>query len=271
MPTMNGSPTTVAITGAAGRMGQRLCALTEQTEGLALVEAIDLTGHGQPATPGIPGIPGTPGSNVVITDAYSGAADVLIDFTLPQATEANIARCVETDTAIVLGTTGLTDAHQAMLDDAAKTIGVIQATNFSLVVNVLNKLAARAAQLLGDEYDIEITETHHRFKKDAPSGTALTLARHICDATDRNFDRDVVLGRAGDDAERKPREIAVQALRLGDVVGEHTVHYATLGERMELKHIGTSRDSYAIGAVRAAGWLSAQPAGRYAMADVLGL
>lgn len=258
-------PTKIAIAGAAGRMGQRLCDLCQQHPDLALAEAVDL-----PASPAV-GQPAAPGSRTVITDTYAGAADAMIDFTLPQATEANIARCVETNTALVLGTTGLTDAHQALLDAAAQTIGVVQATNFSLVVNVLNKLAAQAAQLLGDAYDIEIHEAHHRFKKDAPSGTALTLARAICDATGRDFDRDVVLGRAGEDAERKPGEIAVQALRLGDVVGEHTVHYATIGERMELRHIGTSRDSYASGALHAAKWLSSQPAGRYTMNDVLGL
>ncbi len=262
--------TRIAIAGAAGRMGQRLCDLCQQHPALTLAEAIDLPASpalGQPA----PGTAPAPGCAAVITDTYSGGADVMIDFTLPEATAANIARCVETRTALVLGTTGLTDAHQHQLDDAAQTIGVVQATNFSLVVNVLNKLAAQAAQLLGDAYDIEIHEAHHRFKKDAPSGTALTLARAICDATGRDFDRDVVLGRAGDDAQRKPREIAVQALRLGDVVGEHTVHYATIGERMELRHVGTSRDSYATGALHAAQWLAAQPAGRYAMNDVLGL
>ena len=262
MPTMNAQITNVAIAGAAGRMGRLLCSLAVEMPGLELTEAIDTHAGGTTATAG---------SNVTITTTYSGDADVLVDFTLPEATEANIARCVESSTALVLGTTGLTDAHQAQLDTAAQSIGVIQATNFSLVVNVLNKLAAQAAQLLGDGYDIEISEAHHRFKKDAPSGTALTLARHICDATDRDFDNDVVLGRAGDDAERKPREIAVQALRLGDVVGEHTVHFGTLGERMELKHIGTSRESYAGGALRAAQWLHTQSAGRYTMADVLGL
>lgn len=241
-------------------MGRRLCALATEDASLSLVGAFDVACLGEQAAPG-----------VTIADAYDGHADVMIDFTLPVATSANIARCVETDTALVLGTTGLTDQHDAELAAASASIAICRATNFSLVVNVLSRLAAEAAQLLGDAYDIEIHEAHHRFKKDAPSGTALSLARAICAATDRDFDRDVVTARQGDDAERKPGEIAVQALRLGDVVGEHTVHFAAPGERMELVHKGTSRDSYALGALRAAAWLRGKPAGRYAMADVLGL
>lgn len=256
---MTQAKTRIAIAGAAGRMGQRLCALAQDDPTLELVALVDVTGVGETSHGG------------TITGEYTGQADVMIDFTLPQATSANIARCLSSNTALVLGTTGLTDQHHAELDEAAKSIAVCQATNFSLVVNVLTKLAAEAATLLGDGYDIEIHEAHHRFKKDAPSGTALSLARAICVATDRDYDRDVVTARQGDDAERRPGEIAVQALRLGDVVGEHTVHFAAPGERMELVHKGTSRDSYALGALRAAGWLGDKPAGRYTMADVLGI
>jgi len=257
----------VAIAGAAGRMGRRLCALAVEMDGVELAEAFEAPGHtaiGEPAAPG---------SAVAITDRYRGEGDgaVVIDFTTPISTRALLEACAERGAAIVIGTTGLTEADDAAIDRAGEQIAVLHATNFSLVVNVLNVLAARAAQLLGDAYDIEIVEAHHRFKKDAPSGTALTLAREICAATGRSFSDDVLTSRAGDDVVRRPREITVQALRLGDVVGEHTVMFGAPGERMELRHIGASRDSYAGGALRAARWLHGRAAGRYTMKDVLGL
>ena len=267
---MSNQPTRIAVAGAAGRMGQRLVALTADDPALLLVGAFDQPDHkavgtdsGQLAGAGANGVP--------LADAPPDDADVLIDFSLPQATVAIAEHCIETGTALVLGTTGLGEAEQAAVDAAAESVPVCQATNFSRVVNVLNLLAAEAAQLLGDGYDIEIVEAHHRFKKDAPSGTALTLAESICRSTGRDFEKDVVTHRHGHDAQRQDRQITVQALRLGDVVGEHTVMYATAGERMELKHIGTSRDSYASGALHAARWLAGKPAGRYDMKDVLGL
>lgn len=254
----------VAVAGAAGRMGRRLCALAGETDGLTLAEAFEAPGHaaiGEAASE----------SDVAIADHFQGQADVLIDFTVPQATRANLDRCVELGKPIVIGTTGFSDDDEAAIDTAAERIPLVQAANFSLVVNVLTKLAAQAAAMLGDSYDIEIVETHHRFKKDAPSGTALAIARALCEATGRDAKQDVRLERAGDDVPRAKNEITVQALRLGDVVGEHTVMFGAPGERMELRHIGTSRDSYATGALHAAKWLAGKPAGRYTMADVLGL
>ncbi|MDH3584959.1 MAG: 4-hydroxy-tetrahydrodipicolinate reductase, partial [Phycisphaerae bacterium] len=223
-------PVKLAIAGAAGRMGQRLCALALETPGVTLAEAFDHPEYDVRDERAA-------GSNVPITTFYSGGADVLIDFTAPPGTRDLIGRCVETGTALVIGTTGLDDDDQRLIDAAAGSIGIIQATNFSLVVNVLNLLAARAAHILGNSYDIEIAEAHHRHKKDAPSGTALTLAREICAATGRSFEDDVVTSRSGADCPRDDRQITVQALRLGDVVGEHTVMFAAPGERMELKHI----------------------------------
>lgn len=260
----------IAVAGAAGRMGQRLVALSATLPPLKLVCAFDRERHAAQGSDSGQ-LAGAGANGVKLSTVYAGGAAVLIDFTLPEATEGIVRICRETATALVLGTTGLTSAHQKLLDEAARDIPLVQATNFSLVVNVLNLLAARAAQLLGDAYDIEIVEAHHKHKKDAPSGTALTLAREICSATGRDFQKDVVYARHGEEALRRPREIAVQALRLGDVVGEHTVMYAAPGERLELRHIGTSRDSYAGGALKAAAWLAGKPAGRYTMKDVLGL
>ncbi|MFA7238226.1 MAG: 4-hydroxy-tetrahydrodipicolinate reductase [Phycisphaeraceae bacterium] len=255
--------TRIAVAGAAGRMGRRLCALCVADPKLELIEAIDIgAAVGKPAAEG---------SHVTITDKFAGNCDVLIDFATPAATRANLAKVTSQNIGMVIGTTGLTDADQLSIDAAGKTIPIIQATNFSLVVNVLTQLAAQAAKLLGPDYDIEIVETHHRFKKDAPSGTALSIAQAVCDATNRSFKNDVVFERHGHEAMRKPNEITIQAVRLGDVVGEHTVYFGTIGERMELRHVGTSRDSYASGALRAAAWLHRQKAGRYTMADVLGL
>ena len=252
----------VAIAGADGRMGRRLCAMAIETEGTSLGEAFERPGHASI---------GSTRDGVTITEQFAGTADVLIDFTTPQATRANLARCVELNKPIIIGTTGLSDEDEAAIDEAATKIPIVQAANFSLVVNVLTKLAAEAAQLLGPAYDIEIVEAHHKFKKDAPSGTALAIARSLCEATDRDPKKDIRLDRAGDDVPRQPNEITVQALRLGDVVGEHTVMFGAPGERMELRHIGTSRDSYAGGAVHAAKWIIGKPTGRYNMADVLGL
>jgi len=198
-------------------------------------------------------------------------ADVVIDFSLPAGFRRTLAWCREARTPLVIGTTGLTDADDAAIDAAAGSTPVLRATNFSLVVNVLHELIARAAPMLGPGYDIEVMEAHHRFKKDAPSGTALSLARTACDATGRDFAKDVLTTRSGDDVPRQANDITVQSIRIGDHPGEHTVYFAAPGERLELKHVSTSRDSYATGALRAAKWLASQPAGRYGMKDVLGI
>ncbi len=240
----------LAIHGSAGRMGQRLLTLAADDPGLNVRSAVDAS---------------TPDG-----DRLTGRYDAVIDFTVPAGTRAAARFCVDTGSPLVVGTTGLTPDDDAMLDDAARTIPVLQATNFSLVVNVLNHLAAQAVRLLGDGYDLEILEAHHRWKADAPSGTALTLARVVAEAAGRDFDRDVKLARHGD-APRQPTDITVQTLRMGDHPGEHTLFLAAPGERLELKHVSTSRDSYAMGALRAARWLAGRGAGRYEMADVLGL
>jgi len=262
--------TSIAIHGAAGRMGKRLVALCAEEPQLTLGGAVEHTGHplmGQDAGQ----IAGIGDIRIPLTENLTQPTDVVIDFTTPPATRRVLQACTEHGTAIVIGTTGLTDQDHQAIDTAAKKIPVLQAPNMSLGVNLMFALAGQVAKQLGDDYDIEITEAHHRFKKDAPSGTALGIASAICEATGKDMKTDLAYGRHGDDVPRQRGQIGMHALRMGDVVGEHTVRYATLGERIELTHIATNRDIFAVGALKAAKWLAGKPAGRYAMADVLGL
>ncbi len=254
----------VAIAGAAGRMGRRLCALAGETDGLTLTEAFDQPDHARLGEPAIPG------NDVILASEPKGEADLLIDFTLPDALGGNLDAAVKHNMAAVIGTTGLTETHFAAIDRAAESVPVLWAPNYSLGMNLLFALAAKIAQQLGDDYDIEILEAHHRHKQDAPSGTALQIARSICDATDKSMQEHVDMTRVGDDP-RKPGRITMQTLRMGDVPGEHSVFFAGLGERLELRHVATTRDTFARGALAAARWLHGKPAGRYAMNDVLGL
>lgn len=261
--------TRLAIHGAAGRMGQRLVALAAQDDSLRPVAAIEHEGHralGQDAG----SLAGIDPLGFALADSLAGTeCDALIDFSLPIGFRRALAQCLDRKLAIVVGTTGLTAEDDQALGEAAKQIPVLQATNFSLVVNVMWKLAAQAAQML-EGYDIEVLEAHHRYKQDAPSGTALTLAHKLCEATGRDPEQDLVFARHGD-APRQANQITVQTLRIGDDPGQHTAYFAGIGERLEIKHVSTSRDSYALGALRAAAWLAGKPAGRYDMSDVLGL
>ena len=184
---------------------------------------------------------------------------------------ARLAEAVVKDAAVVTGTTGLTDEQKAEIEKAAEKIPVLFAPNMSVGVNLLFKLVGEVAAALGDAYDIEIIETHHRFKKDAPSGTALRLAEKIAEATGRDIAKDIVHGREGAVGERTEREIGMHAVRGGDIVGDHIVLYSTLGERVELTHRAHTRDTFVRGALRAARFLVGKPAGMYDMRDVLGL
>ncbi len=242
--------TRLAIHGARGRMGQRLVALAEADDGLSVAASFDV--------------------DKPIAAGALGGVDVVIDFSVPDALPVVLASVVEAGVPLVLGTTGLSADHEAEIDAAAKQIAILPASNFSLVVNVLHHLAAQAVGLLGEGWDLEVMEAHHRYKQDAPSGTALALANTLADAAGRSRDH-IKLARHGHDALRQPRDITVQSVRIGDHPGEHTVYLAAPGERLELRHVSTSRDSYAAGALRAAQWLASKPAGRYTMADVLGL
>jgi 4-hydroxy-tetrahydrodipicolinate reductase len=261
----------LAITGAAGRMGKRLISLIleESPRRFELVAALDA-----PNTPAIGQDAGTVAGSapcgVKISPALEAAPKVLIDFSAPVATRALLPICAAKKIAMIIGTTGLTAADQNLIDDAAKTIPIIQAGNTGLGINVLLAIVAQAAQKLGPDFDIEIVESHHNQKKDAPSGTAMALADSILAATGKTQE-DLDFGRHGHEAKRIPGSIGMHAVRMGDVVGEHTVYYSTQGERIEIKHVATNRDTFARGALRAAAWIATKAPGRYQMKDVLGL
>jgi 4-hydroxy-tetrahydrodipicolinate reductase len=259
----------IAITGAAGRMGQRLIALARQDGGFNVASAVERPGHasigkdaGEVAGIGPIGVP--------LTTDLRGSPTVLIDFTTPAATREWIAICRTTKIAHLIGTTGLTSADHSLIDEEALEIPVLQSPTMALGVALLFKLAAEAAKILGDDYDIEVVEAHHRFKKDAPSGTALGLADSILKATGKTRDA-LVFGRAGDETTRKRGEVTMHSLRLGDEIGTHTAYFSALGERLELSHRATSRDTFVHGALRAAKFLAQQKPGRYSLSDVLGL
>ena len=261
--------TSIAITGAAGRMGQRLLALAKQDGGFSIVAALERPDH--PAQGRDAGeVCGAGAFGVPVTADLRATPQVLIDFTAPAALRQWLRTCAERRIAVVVGTTGLQSADHAAIDAAARTVPVLQSPNMSLGVNVLFKIAGEVARMLGDDYDKEIVEGHHRFKKDAPSGTAMGLADAILKAMNKTRDA-LVYDRHGDDAVRKPGEIGMHALRIGDEVGRHTAYFAALGERLELTHVATNRDTFAHGALRAAKWLAGQKPGRYTMADLLGL
>jgi 4-hydroxy-tetrahydrodipicolinate reductase len=261
--------TTIAITGAAGRMGSRLVALARQSGDLEIVGAIERPDYpGQSKDAGeVAGI-GTIG--VPITVDLRPTPQVLIDFTAPASMRHWLKTCRDRGIAMVIGTTGLPTTDHAAIDIAAADIAILQAPNMSLGVNVLFKIAGEVAKLLGDDYDIEIVEGHHRFKKDAPSGTAYGVADAILKAVGKTRDA-LVYDRHGDEVTRKRGDIGVHALRMGDEVGKHTAYFAALGERLELTHVATNRDTFVHGALKAARWLAAQKPGRYTMADMLGL
>jgi len=260
---------TIAITGAAGRMGSRLVALGHQSPDFEVAGAIERADHamlGRDAGE----IAGVGGIGVSLTADLKSEPQVLIDFTAPASMRQWLSACRKRKIAMLIGTTGLGPADHQLIDQAASDIPVLQASNMSLGVAVLNKLAAQAAQILGDDYDIEIVEAHHRFKKDAPSGTAMSLADAILNATHKTRDA-LTHDRHGDDVPRQRGEIGMHSLRIGDDVGRHTAYFAALGERLELTHVATNRDTFVHGALRAAKWLASQKPGRYTINDVLGL
>lgn len=261
--------TSIAITGAAGRMGQRLVSFAKQEGGFQIVGAIERPEHPQQSRDAgeVAGI-GAIGTS--ISHDLKATPQVLIDFTVPTAMRHWLKTCRDRGIAMVIGTTGLQGPDHAAIDQAAADIAILQAPNMSLGVNLLFKIAGEVAKKLGDDYDIEIVEGHHRFKKDAPSGTAMGLADAILNATGKTRDA-LVYDRHGDDAVRNRGEIGMHALRIGDEVGRHTAYFAALGERLELTHVATNRDTFVHGALRAAKWLAGQKPGRYAIADVLGL
>ena len=259
----------LAVIGAAGRMGRRIIALALENSEFDIVAAVEKPGH--PDIGKDAGLATAAQLNVKIDSKWPPAADVAIDFSQPQAAEATIDYCLKNKVALVLGTTGLNAEQQGKLKDASKKIPVVYATNMSIGMNVLFAVVGKVASLLGDDYDTEIIEQHHRFKKDAPSGSALTLAENICIATGKKFPDCLVNGRSGKDASRQKGTIGIHAVRAGDIVGVHSVLFSTLGETVTLNHNAHSRDGFARGALCAARWLIGKKPALYSMADVLGL
>ncbi len=266
--------TRIGVTGAAGRMGRTLIeAIALAGDELQLAAAIErpessLLGadSGELSGQGKNGIPVVGSLQEVIGDI-----DVLIDFTIPVATLANVAQCADNGVAIVIGTTGFTPEQQAEIDAAAQRTPVCKASNFSTGVNLCFKLLDMAARVLGDEVDIEVYEAHHRHKIDAPSGTALSMGEVVANALGRDLREVAVYGREGQTGARERETIGFATVRAGDIVGDHTVMFAAEGERVEITHKASSRMSFARGAVRAAGWVKGQDAALYDMQDVLGL
>lgn len=265
--------TRVAINGAAGRMGKALIRAVMEHEQLTLGAAFEHAGSdaiGQNAG----AVAGVDAGGVVITaDARDSADafDVVIDFTRPEATLALVEICREKGKAVVIGTTGLTEAQKNDVADAAKEIPIVLAPNMSVGVNLTLKLLETAARVLGESVDIEIVEAHHRHKVDAPSGTALAMGEAVAGALGRDLQQAAVSGRDGHTGERTRREIGFSAIRAGDIVGEHTVMFAAEGERVEISHKASDRGIFSRGAARAAAWVVSREAGLYSMADVLGL
>ena len=256
----------IAVAGAGGRMGRTLVELILGSGDLALSGALEAAGH--------PALGRDAGSGVRITADAAAAlksAGCVIDFTTPQATLAHLEACVGAKVPMVIGTTGLSGPERKRVAAAAERIAIVLAPNMAVGVNVLFKLAETAAKALGDAYDVEIIEAHHRHKVDAPSGTAIRIGEIVATALGRDLPSSAAHGRRGNTGERETKTIGFHAVRGGDIVGEHTVMFAGEGERVELVVRSTSRATYALGALRACRFLEGRGPGLYDMQDVLGL
>ena len=263
----------IAITGAAGRMGRTLIQSCHENVNCQLGAAIEYSGSsfighdaGELAAVGKL-------DTSIVSDLSSVTADfhTLIDFTRPEVTLKNIEACVASGRNIIIGTTGFTDVEKQQITDASKSIAIVFAPNMSVGVNLCFKLLDIAARVLGDDVDIEVVEAHHRHKVDAPSGTALRMGEVVANALGRNLDDCAVYGREGVTGERDRKAIGFETIRAGDIVGDHTVMFADIGERVEITHKASSRMTFANGAIRAALWLQDKSNGLYDMQDVLDL
>ncbi len=258
------------VNGAAGRMGRRIIALANESDDLSVIATFEMEGHpdmGKDA--GV--LAGIGELGVPVEPRHAVEADVAIDFSLAEGALQMIPWCAENGIPLVVGTTGLGEEGEARAEEAAKSIPCMLAANMSLGVNLLCKVLEDVSRALGDAYDVEIVEAHHNKKKDAPSGTALALGKAVAKGLERNLAEVAVHGREGMVGERTTKEIGFHAVRCGDVVGEHTVIFGGLGERVEVRHVASSRDTFVRGALRAAKALSEKAPGRYTMADILGL
>jgi len=263
----------VAVTGATGRMGKSLVEAICENDHLVLGAGVERAGSsligsdiGELAGCGSLGVLLADDLNKVIDDF-----DVLVDFTTPDASITHLQICKKAGKKIIIGTTGLSSSQEAQLKDMSSEIGIVYAPNYSVGVNATFKLLEVAAKIFGDSVDIEITEAHHRHKVDAPSGTALKMGRIIADALDRDLDKVAIYGREGITGERERETIGFTTIRSGDIIGEHTVMFGGVGERLEITHRAQSRSNFAAGALRAGIWLTEQSPGLYDMQDVLGL
>ena len=262
---MKGAGIRVVVAGAGGRMGQSLIEGVRSDRSLVLAAALDVRGS--------PAIGASIGGVKVAADAARAiaAGDVLIDFTRPEGTIEHLEICARLGKSIVIGTTGFSEPLKKAILRAGRRIPIAMSPNFAVGVNALFKLAEVAAGILGDDFDVEIVEAHHRNKVDAPSGTALKLGEVVASALKRDLKKEAAHGREGDTGVRPSRQIGFHAIRGGDIVGEHTVIFAGAGERVELTIRSQSRMTYALGALRAARFLRGRKPGLYDMNDVLGL
>jgi len=259
------------VIGAAGRMGRRILSLAAESGQFNIVAAVEKPSHPDIGKSYSLESPSGPVEAVLADTFPTAAADVAIDFSQPEAVGETIDFCIENCVALVSGTTGLSGKQRDKMKAASRKIPLIYGTNMSIGMNVLFALVGKAASMLGDEYDIEIVEQHHRFKKDAPSGSAITLAENICHATGRDFPEAVTSGRSGKDALRQKGTIGMHAIRAGDITGVHSVIFGTLGETVTLNHTANSRDTFVRGVLRAAKWIVGKEPASYSMADVLGI
>ncbi|AMH17990.1 4-hydroxy-tetrahydrodipicolinate reductase [Hafnia paralvei] len=270
---MSNSQIRIAVAGAGGRMGRQLISAVANTDGVVLGAAFEREGS---SLLGIDAgeLAGIGKTGVVVSSSLQDAADsfdVLIDFTRPEGTLSHLEFCVKQHKNMVIGTTGFDDAGKAAIRQAAESIAIVFAANFSVGVNVMLKLLEKAAKVMGDYTDIEIIEAHHRHKVDAPSGTALAMGETIAQALGRDLKECAVYSREGYTGERDPKSIGFATIRAGDIVGEHTAMFADVGERIEITHKASSRMTFASGAVRAAAWIGTRATGLYDMRDVLSL
>jgi len=263
----------IAVAGAAGRMGSRITALSTEYKGLKLAGAFERKGH-RDIGKDVGTVIGIGETGVTLVDSLESiidSVDLVISFTSVEASKEHLRIASSHKKAMVIGTTGFTKDDLKEVHKLTKKIPCVMASNMSMGVNLLLRVLQDIAKVLGDAYDVEIIEAHHRMKKDAPSGTALKMAQVIADALKRNLDKDAVYARKGIIGERTSKEIGIQTIRAGDIVGEHTVIFGGLGERIEVAHKVSSRDTFARGALRAALWVHKKKPGLYDMQDVLGL
>lgn len=263
----------VGVCGAAGRMGKTIIEVCRDTDGVELAAAIE---HSESPMLGMDAgeVAGIGKTGILITDDISDVTDqidVVIDFTFAASVTANIKKCVAANIKMVIGTTGLTTEDYEQIEFAAKKVAIVYAPNMSIGVNLCLKLLEMAASVIGDDSDIEVIEAHHRHKKDAPSGTAIRMGEVVAHTLGRNLKNCAVYGREGITGERDKKTIGFETIRAGDIVGDHTVMFATEGERVEITHKASSRKTFANGAVRAAEWLANKDKGLFDMQDVLNL